>query len=853
MSTICTGLIEAGWLMAAVLAPLFFDVYSNRHVEADKLAVLHVIVIVMLAAWLVKRIDPSASASKPSRASLRMPLVIPALAIAAVYLLSTLSSIAPRISLTGQYVRPEGTQTMLAYVVVFLMLINGLRTRRQADRLLVTIVLTSLPVAVYAIMQHFELDPLAWSGDMSVRAGATLGNPIFLAAYLIMAFFLTAGLALDSLAALRSKSNAKPSKALAVRAASFALVAGLQATAILLSVSRGPWIGWLVGLFVFALIGAATQRRKRLLLGLVALSLAGLAFVVVLNLPDSPLAALRSNPYLGALGRIFEGESGTGQVRTLIWEGDARLMLGGVTIQRPDGAADPLSALRPLLGYGPDTLYLVFRQVEPPKLIAINSPDTLTVRSHNETWDTLVTTGLLGIAAYQMLLGGVFLYGLRWLGLLSDRRQRNVFIGLWIGAGLLGGLITIVLGQVKYLGVALPAGNLTGVVAYVVAVTLRSCPGTISAAPKGQVTNGESIGLLSFVLRPNASLLIIALLSGIAAHTIEIQFGQAIAATRVMFWVYLGLFVVMGTGQAKADEPERAAMPSIAQYALVTTAILTTLLFEFVTRNYGLADPIAILWRALTFDPVRNADSLAALGLLLFTWLFSIVLIVPDMARSGALKSPARSAAWLASLSLGLALVFGWGLAAQIGSLRAPPEVQPEDVLALHAGLAGLFGYFVLSRLVLMLLFALARLIDPVVRAFAWTRSPVRVGLAMLLGLAIGVALSAAALVPIHADIAYKLGVDSDAQPDAALAAYRQAVVMQPQQDAYYPAWAHALVYKATSASADAGSVFDDRTRFEDVLALGATRLAGLNRSDLLFAAQAAFVRARALNPLHPD
>ncbi len=92
--------------------------------------------------------------------------------------------------------------------------------------------------------------------------------------------------------------------------------------------------------------------------------------------------------------------------------------------------------------------------------------------------------------------------------------------------------------------------------------------------------------------------------------------------------------------------------------------------------------------------------------------------------------------------------------------------------------------------------------------------------MAIPVALALSVILSAAALAPVQADIAYKLGVDYDANPGAAIAAYQRAIAMQPQQDLYLPALAHALVYQSSLASDDGASAFSDRTRFEDVLAL---------------------------------
>src|SRR5215213_8422231 len=48
------GIIEAGWLAALVLAPLFFNVFSSRVFEPDKISLVRSIALIMLLAWLVK-------------------------------------------------------------------------------------------------------------------------------------------------------------------------------------------------------------------------------------------------------------------------------------------------------------------------------------------------------------------------------------------------------------------------------------------------------------------------------------------------------------------------------------------------------------------------------------------------------------------------------------------------------------------------------------------------------------------------------------------------------------------------------------------------------------------------------
>ena len=48
------AIIEAGWLAALIIVPLFFNVHSSRVFEPDKLSLLRSIALVMAVAWLIK-------------------------------------------------------------------------------------------------------------------------------------------------------------------------------------------------------------------------------------------------------------------------------------------------------------------------------------------------------------------------------------------------------------------------------------------------------------------------------------------------------------------------------------------------------------------------------------------------------------------------------------------------------------------------------------------------------------------------------------------------------------------------------------------------------------------------------
>ena len=57
LSVFCDKVIEAGWLTAIVVVPLFFNVYSSRVFEPDKLTLLRSIALVMAVAWVIKAVE----------------------------------------------------------------------------------------------------------------------------------------------------------------------------------------------------------------------------------------------------------------------------------------------------------------------------------------------------------------------------------------------------------------------------------------------------------------------------------------------------------------------------------------------------------------------------------------------------------------------------------------------------------------------------------------------------------------------------------------------------------------------------------------------------------------------------
>jgi len=115
-----------------------------------------------------------------------VPLAIPALVYALVFLFTTFTSVVPGTSFWGSYQRLQGTFTNLSYTVLAAMIVLMLRRREQLERLITVLVLASLVAVGYGLVQHLQIDPLPWKGDVISRVASTMGNSIFVAAYLIL-------------------------------------------------------------------------------------------------------------------------------------------------------------------------------------------------------------------------------------------------------------------------------------------------------------------------------------------------------------------------------------------------------------------------------------------------------------------------------------------------------------------------------------------------------------------------------------------------------------------------------------------------------------------------------------------
>jgi hypothetical protein len=394
LSRYAEGVMEAAWLAAIVTAPLFFNKYSSRIFEPDKATLLRSLALIMLLAWCIKIYDQVLVSRKrlseniTIKGLLKVPLVLPVSSLKIAFLIATIFSVTPRISFWGSYQRLQGMYTTFAYLVLFATLIGNLREKAQVERLITTAVLTSLPISLYGVLQHFGIDPIPWGGDVTRRVASHMGNPIFVAAFLIMVFPLTVGRIVESFGKILWETEGLGAHT--ARSTIYIFIASLQLIAIFFTQSRGPWLGLFSGGFFLFVLLSLYWRKRWLTFSIVIIGILASSFLVVLNISGGPLQGLQTNDSFRRLGQLLDPQSRTARVRALIWGGASEMVSPHDPIEYPDGDIDTFNLLRPVIGYGPETMHMAYNPFYPPALAYVEARNASPDRSHNETWDSFI-------------------------------------------------------------------------------------------------------------------------------------------------------------------------------------------------------------------------------------------------------------------------------------------------------------------------------------------------------------------------------------------------------------------------------------------------------------------------------
>lgn len=378
--------LDSSMVLPAVMAPfLLANPYS-----LPKVVLLRVILIIIVAAWLGKivvsgRLKVAQIGGHPAFIVFLLVLVS-----------TTVLSAAPVVSLFGNYFRHEGLVTWLAYVAIFIAAATHSAEEEIEHRLKVGL-LIALPITIYALVQFLGWDFVPLSGARLNRSSASLGNPTYLGAYLVMIFPLSLSFALID----RSRARYL-----------YGLVSILSALALIFTYSRAAWLGVAVGAALLAVRIRRGERRDWFLVaGSLAIALVAIGALHAAN-PEKSYVRAR----LVSSVNLSEGSVGE---RLGLWRTGVNVVLE-----------------RPFFGWGLETFRDASRpyQADNREGLAPNRD-----RPHNQLLYLASSVGLVGLTAYILFVVAVFTRILRAAKEKEDMRDRL------LAAGILAALIGYVI------------------------------------------------------------------------------------------------------------------------------------------------------------------------------------------------------------------------------------------------------------------------------------------------------------------------------------------------------------------------------------------------------------------------
>jgi O-antigen ligase/Tfp pilus assembly protein PilF len=365
-------------LCAVAAIPLTFSTHVHRYYSIPKFSLLLIVSGALLP--LVTYLCCVDAKNRPILLKSRLKRLSIAFAYVGAIALSTLLGIIPRASLFGSFENRMGFITYLCFFVCAVGLVLGLDGKESRLRVTaITISSTSLLVSTYALAQFFGFEPFISpelytfnsTYDPIVRVASSLGHADYLGNFLLyttpLNFALTFGLC-------------GPIRWLPLASASMSLCA------IVVSGTRGAWLGIIVGLVCLVVLSLKGRVVKP---GDIQGSKAvALAVILVVIITVTTYAITSADGFQSVIARgkqtLAEGLSGAG--RTLLWRDGISMV--------PHYAVP---------GCGPEAFRLAFLPYRSEDLSKL-APQVINESSHNSYLDMIISFGIFGLITFVALI-----------------------------------------------------------------------------------------------------------------------------------------------------------------------------------------------------------------------------------------------------------------------------------------------------------------------------------------------------------------------------------------------------------------------------------------------------------------
>ncbi|MBI5309145.1 MAG: O-antigen ligase family protein, partial [Planctomycetes bacterium] len=421
---LCDKIIIGLLLAAVTIIPLFFDIRLYSVFDLSKVAILYLLTIMITSLWAAILIF------RPEIRPTRTALDIPILVYLVVFIISSILSINPVMSLLGTYKRFEGLSATVCYLLIFYATVNFVTTKKRLYLLMVALVAGATVASGYGIAQHLGFDLFKWSTFQTWRVFSTFGNPVFFSAYLVMTLPLAVVLFFN-LSFQKSKG-----RHLQYTPATWTFLALslIIYTAFWLTNTRACFVALLGSFIPFLVLVFPKNTAERYRFGALIVSLIALGVFFNVRYETSIVKHKHETTYIKYLtgdtqptGKHDEQPSQQKAVAerpSVFYDTNSRprpeiarkYPVSGSSFSRIFQYLAAIEIIKdyPILGIGPDTTGIVYQKYL-AKVFSVEESDNgfhfpRQDRIHNDVLDTTVTRGFIGLATYIWLLTAFGVY-----------------------------------------------------------------------------------------------------------------------------------------------------------------------------------------------------------------------------------------------------------------------------------------------------------------------------------------------------------------------------------------------------------------------------------------------------------
>lgn len=299
--------------------------------------------------------------------------------------MSTVLSIDPTTSWLGYYSRFNGGMiSLICYSLLYWAFVANVN-KKDIHKMLHITLLSAILVSIYGVLERLGIDKNIWQQDVQSRVFSTLGQPNWLAAWLVALIPITWAMGLSQNFKQKKYINTVPY-----------LLSTLFFTVLLFTKSRSGLIGFGVAEIVFWGLMVFKSRfvyLKKFLVFNVLILISAAAFGTQYTPSISKIIQEGQSSYKTQEetmpGTVLEnGGTESGTIRKIVWQ----------------GAVD-IWKRYPIFGTGVETFAYSYYMARPVEHNLTSEWDFIYNKAHNEYLNFMANSGTVGILAYLVMVG----------------------------------------------------------------------------------------------------------------------------------------------------------------------------------------------------------------------------------------------------------------------------------------------------------------------------------------------------------------------------------------------------------------------------------------------------------------